>query len=143
MFLGTYKIVAWPICIFFMLGLVFAGSGQVLCIGDNGHIEIETYCLPSCGEAEKSCEIDLPEEPHNEHSECSNCSDIELNDPLWSSRIQNDNLYDYVNFPPAHFTDGHLGLISAYKNNSQVTKFHLAFGQSPPTYFITITVLHC
>lgn len=135
--LGFQKIIAYPICLIFLIGMVFTGDSNILCISDTGHIKFETFCLPCCGEA------NLPDEQQYEPEESSNCSDIELDCPLWSKRIQNIDPDHSTNFISLFNTDAHLVLISMDSGNSQIARFHLAFGQSPPSYSMAMTVLRC
>ena len=76
----------------FMTGVSFSGYFDVLCIGDDGHLELETHCMSNCSDTEKNCENILPDDNNEEHSECSNCSDIELDQIHWSKRQQKVNL---------------------------------------------------
>ena len=130
------KIIALPMCLIFLIGMAFAGYSNILCISDNGHIKFKTFCLPCCGETEKICEADVP-------GESSNCSDIEPDCPLWPKRIQNIDSNHLANFISSFNTDAHLSLISAENDNSRIIMFHLAYGQSPPSYSIATTVLRC
>lgn len=141
--LRLQKIIALPLCLIFLIGMAIAGNGNILCIGDNGRVKFETLCLPCCDEAEKSYEADEPNELQNEHDECCDCSDVELDYPRWSKRIQTINSDYFDGFVTALDTDAQLSLISAFNTNSQIIKFHLAFGQSPPSYTISTTVFRC
>ena len=137
------KILAWPICLIFLIGMIFAGDNNVLCIGDNGHVKFATFCLPCCGEAEEVCNVDIPDDLHNEHSDCSGSSHVELNGPLWSRRIQKTDSNQFGQFASELTINAYLSLIYPENGSSRIIKFYLAYGQSPPSYSITTTVLRC
>ena len=143
MILRLQKITAWLICLIFLIGIIFAGDSNVLCISDNGLFKFEISCLPYCGDAEKTCETDVSGELQNESNDGSDCSDVELDGPLWSKRNQHIDSKHLADFVSAFNQDTHLSLISSKNDNSRIIKFHLAFGQSPPSYSITTTVLRC
>lgn len=140
---GLRKIIVWPMCLIFLIGMIFAGNSKVLCIGDNGHIKFETFYLPCCGEAEEICEINIPDDLHTEHSHCSNCSHVELNGPLWSKRIQKTDSNQLGQFASKLTINAYLSPISMENDSSRIIKFYLAYSQSPPSYSITTTVLRC
>lgn len=131
------KIIVWPMCLIFLIGMIFAGDSNVLCIGDNGHIKFETFCLPCCDEA------DVPGEIQNEPGDCSDCSHVELSGPLWSKRIQNIDPYHLTNQVSVFATNAHFDPISIENTDSRINKFYLVYGQSPPSYSIATTVLRC
>lgn len=137
------KIIIWPMCLIFLIGITFAGDRNVLCIGDNGLVKFEALCLPCCGEAEKTGEADLPGKLHNESDEYSNCSDIDLYGLLWSKRFQKTDSNQLGQFASEPTINAHLNLTSAKNDSSRIIKFYLAFGQSPLSYFITTIVFRC
>jgi len=141
--LRIQKIAAWPVCLIFLVALCFGGTGYVLCIGDDGHIEFKTFCFPTCGEAKEVCEADALNDLHHEHSDRSSCTDIELNGPLWSLRTQKTASNQLGQFTSAPTIDALFDIISTGNSNSQTAKFHLVYGQSPPSYSITAIVLRC
>ena len=133
----------WPICLIFLLSLILFGNGQVLCVGEDGHIEIETYCLPCCGEAEDTCELDLPEDLHDEHNGCSDCSDFEINSPIWSSRVNHIEAGNFDHSKTLCSMDSNYGGDSTQINISK-TDFLIYFsGQGPPSDIGITTVLRC
>jgi len=143
------KIIVLPICLIFLIGTIFTGNSSVLCFGDTGQIKFEIACLPGCGEIEQpdesagSCELD--EVPHSGCSGCSDdCSDVEYNNSLWSKRVQNNHIKLLANnYNLALDADFPISKISFGNSNPQITKFHLAYGQSPPASVISTAVLRC
>ena len=71
MMMRIKRMLIWPICLIFLLSLTLSGSGQVLCVGEDGQIKIETYCLPCCDDVEEACGLDLPEDLHDDHNGCA------------------------------------------------------------------------
>ncbi|MCP4582227.1 MAG: hypothetical protein GY839_11480 [candidate division Zixibacteria bacterium] len=141
--LGFLKITAWSMCLIFIVGLSLSGTGYVLCIGDNGHIEFETSCMNCRGEAAEICKVNVSDDAQCDHSDCTNCSDVEIEDLFWSKRIQKTDSDLPGQFIPIPTIDTIISLISIENGDSRITKFHLAYGQSPPSYTTAITVLRC
>ena len=84
------KILAWPVCLFFLLGIIFTGESTVLCIGDNGEVKFESLCFPDNCEAEKQCADDFDSDFQDQVKVCeySHCSDFAFNGPTWSRPVQ-------------------------------------------------------
>ena len=144
--LRIQKILAWPICLILLVGIIAAGNNYVLCINNDGDVKFETLCLPCCGEAENSCEVKLPNELQDELGDCYPCSDVEFDGSLWSRRIQNDYSNYLTNLTLAFNADGHLSPGFSEKSNLPILKFYPAYGQSPPYFsmaLITTTVVRC
>jgi len=133
----------WLICLIFLIGAAFGGTGYVLCIGDDGHVEFETYCPPGCSEAAEIRESDKSNDLEHEHSDCSNCSDVEIDNPSWSQRAQKTDSYRLSQSPPAHSNNTDFSQISEEIYNSPINKFYRIYGQSPPSDLIAKTVLRC
>ncbi len=112
-------------------------------MGEDGHFEVETICLPCCDNEENVCQTDVSEDGYEEHSDCSNSSHVELDYSLWSGRVQNLNFghSTYLDLNIIANTDFSFTFIR--NGGSQITKSHLAFGQSPPSYSIETAVLRC
>ena len=81
--LRIQKIIAWPLRLFFIVGLTIAESGDVLCISDDGHIKIESICQPCCNTTDNVRLLTSSDSRHNHHDDCYNCSDLQLNGPIW------------------------------------------------------------
>ena len=80
------KIVAWPLCLLLGFSLFVSGSCEVLCFGNQGHVEIEPVHFVACCEVEPLSPIaDMERENHNHH-DCAGCSDIPLDSPQWWQR---------------------------------------------------------
>ncbi len=137
------KILAWPFCLIFLIGMTLVGASKVICITDNGHILFETICLPCCGEGENSCEATFPGEQHNDLADCSPCLNVELDSPLWSSRIENTDFVWLGHISLELSVNAYSSLVSTENGGSRNIKFYLAYGQSPSTYSITATILRC
>ena len=144
--LRLLKILAWPICLIFLIGIIFAGNNNILCMGDNGSVLVETFCPPCCDQAEKTCKGNMPDELHNEPCEYSNCSDVEINGPFWSKRIQITDSNQLNAFASKLTISTYFSPISIGEDNLQILKYYLAYGQSPPIYSIislSTTVFRC
>ena len=137
------RIIVWPLCLFLFTGFIFPANSNVLCIGDDGHIEFETFCHPSCDEAEVTRDVDTPCGPPNGRSDDSNCSHVELTTALWLGRAQNVSSYHLTSWPSVFTIDGHSDLIYADSSNSRAAESHLAHGQGPPSLSIATTILRC
>jgi hypothetical protein len=106
------KYLAWPMCLLFIVGLAVGSNGSILCIGDNGHTNIESICQPCCGEAEDSCDLAESNSNHDHHDECDNCTDRPLfQDPLLSRSISRLDIDGKISL-------GHL-IYQAFNLNSQ------------------------
>jgi hypothetical protein len=143
MFSRNRKIIVWPLGLLFFIGLAVSGQGQILCIGGDGHIEFELYCLPCCGEVEETCQIEPPDDLHNKHSECSGCSDLELDRTLWRNRARIvivDNLT--VSTLLRHAI---IQVDQFFEDNSNqiAAIYNLAFSQCPSSLPITTAILRC
>jgi len=85
--LQNLKISACLVCLLFIAGLSSSSFGDVLCISDNGHVEIESVCTPCCLENANSCFLSKADTAHDHHEGCDNCSDLSLDSP--KLRIRN------------------------------------------------------
>lgn len=137
------KIVIWPLCFLFLAGFIATGDSKILCIGDDGHLEIETICLPCCGDEDKDCETEKSNDKHEEHGDCSNCSDVELDNSLWLKRVHNINLNHSMNHESNVIANIDYNFTLICNSNSQIIKFHLAYSQSPPSYSVETVILRC
>jgi hypothetical protein len=118
------------------------GTGQVLCVDDNGYIEIKTYCLPCCTEIEETCEPKFPEDHHDQHTDCFDCSDFELYSPIWSNRDNaNSNEYSYV--AAIDYLDYRPGWLFILNDDLISSRFYIISEQEPPSDINTSTVLRC
>ncbi|NIR67859.1 MAG: hypothetical protein GWO10_29790 [candidate division Zixibacteria bacterium] len=137
------KIVIWPVCLIFLFGLFFVGNGAVLCIGDDGHIEFETFCIPGCDEANEISEIDFFIGLQSEHIDCSNCTDIDLDSPLWSRRDQNHISENSADAAAMLMPDADLVSFSTQADSHKIRTIKLAYNQNPSSYSIISTILLC
>ncbi len=141
--LWIQKIIIWQLCLFLFVGFIFVGNGYVLCIGEDGHIEFETECLPCCKGTDNVCKLDVSNDLHDEHDDCTNCSDLTLDEPLWSRRFQRIIFIQSVKSFTAPTFHNAINFASTEESNSQVDKFLLTFGQSPLSASIATTILRC
>ncbi|MCP4703719.1 MAG: hypothetical protein GY865_03840 [candidate division Zixibacteria bacterium] len=140
------KIITWMVCLTFLVGVAFAGNGNILCIDDKGYVEFESFCVSCCDEAEENCGANFANEIHTESEGCSDCSDIEINGPLWSKRIQTIDTNQLRDFASKLTINTYFSPLSIGEHCSQIQKFYLAYGQSPPEYsivFLSTTVVRC
>jgi len=137
------KIFVWPLSILLVISFFQIGSGDVLCIGEDGHIKIETECLPCCIETETICELTEQGDLHDEHDDCNNCSDLSPDCPLWSMRLSRVSLVqtyrpDLVpSFELIH------DAYSVSRSCSQAHEKPPTFKSNPLSSFISDTILRC
>ena len=132
------KSMLWPLCLVFLAGLCFGGPRYILCVGDHGHTEFETICLPSCSEATDGCGAQTTDDCRDEHDDCSNCSDLELDGPLWSKRPTRVAKPDLGTAMPVTA----LSLFMA-DFDSALSMSHLSHDHGPPLGSKAPTVLRC
>ncbi|MCK5125613.1 MAG: hypothetical protein KAR42_05105 [candidate division Zixibacteria bacterium] len=134
---------AWLLSLIILVGISSGGTSCILCIGDDGHVEFETICLPACGDTNDFCALEVVDEVPHEHSDCSNCSDVELDGSLWLKPIQKNDPNQLILFASTLTIDGAICPLSWGNNNSQITKCYLEYGQSPPSCSIATTIIRC
>ena len=141
--LRIHKIMVWPLCLFLIAGFIFVGNNNVLCIGEDGHIEFETECLPCCRGADNVCKIDVSNDLHDEHDDCTNCLDLVLDGPLWSKRFHKINFTQSVKLLTAPAF--HTVIIPASNDNTvlQVNISFLTFCKCPQSAFMAATIFRC
>ena len=115
--LKLQKILVWPICLIFLIGIVLAGNYNVLCIDDKGYGKFETFCIPCCDETEKNCESVHAKESHDESDACSNCSDIEIDGQFWVKRIQTTGSDQFYKFVSEQTIETYICLVPAKDND--------------------------
>ena len=133
------KLMVWPLCLLLGFSLYLSGSGDVLCFGDSGHVEIEAVHLHSCCDSEHSTSV--PASDHPDH-DCASCSDIPLGSPqMWHrSRLTDEpimtsvTIHQTISFDcECSVADGSVGYARA-----------LACGERPAAICeTTTTVLRC
>lgn len=137
-----HKTIVWPLCLILFAGLIFAGNGDILCVGENGQMQVEPECLPSCRSAESVCNFDASRNIHDEHDECGSCSDIILDDPLWSKRSRRISPSGSVKWLTVSIS--HSPTISSTNNRRpEADQVLLTFDQSPSSVALSITCLRC
>jgi len=143
MVLRITKIIAWPLCLIFLIGLTFSGYSDVLCISEDGQMELETLSLPCCDETGDFCEYNTSEEQHNKHNNCSSCLDVEHNNPLWTKRPQKTDFSQLIKLTFASSIDAVYSLTSIAQNNLRIIEYSQLYNQNPPSLFLTTTILRC
>ena len=72
------KHVSGLLCLLILAITVAGGQTDVLCLGEDGHAEFETACLPCCVDGDENCSIDRQPGHHEEHRDCTNCTDVSI-----------------------------------------------------------------
>ena len=90
------RFTSWQTCFLLLAGLTFGSFGEVLCIGDDGHVEIESACQPCCGKTGESCQVSLSTSSHEHHDSCDNCSDYSLDGPTWHRKQSHASFNAYL-----------------------------------------------
>ncbi len=139
----VHKIFVWPLSILLIVGFSQIGSGDVLCIGEDGHVEIETECLPSCNEAADICELSEQSQQHDEHDDCNNCSDLSLDEPMWSKRFLRYFLVHTFKIEVMSSFSSVQSAFSLKTQQSLLYKNSLVFKSNPNYSIISVTVLRC
>ncbi|MBU8933178.1 MAG: hypothetical protein KOO62_04145 [candidate division Zixibacteria bacterium] len=80
------KSITWPLCLLLGLSLYLSSFSQVLCIGDQGNIKIESALAQSCCETECPSTVVAIKTESNHHHDCAGCSDIPLDGSQWWQR---------------------------------------------------------
>lgn len=131
-------ILTWAICLLFVAA--GASAGGVLCIGGNGHAEVETACEPCCDEGSDECVVESPGSHHEEHEDCTDCADVPMNEltrshaPSVRFEVDPDSLqYAFHNVPTMRMACGSFGPAS-------LTRPHLSSERSFPSV-LACTVL--
>jgi len=74
------------LCLLIIAGITFGNLGGVICVGDNGHVKIESTCTPDCNDAEPAPLTGTADDSSEHHDDCVNCSDLPLYSPKWFKR---------------------------------------------------------
>ena len=138
----TLKSVVWSLCLSLLVGFIFVGNGSVLCVSEDGHVELEAECLPCCSEGEAVSEVDLSKDDHDEHADCHGCSDLSLDGPLWSQRVTSTKLVQTFKLLPVATLHTTISAASI-DDNLFSDKIYLTFDYHPPSAALTVTCLRC
>ena len=136
------RVAILPLCFLLATGLTLGSFGDVLCIGDDGHIKVESVCQPCCGEADDFYFLTVSDSGQNHHHECVNCLDLSLDRPTWLRKDSRPAFCTIHNTSPSS-----LSLISCFDNTnsnyslSSVTDCFPGRGHS--AVLISTTVLIC
>ena len=137
------KITASTIWLAFLIGVMFPGYSNVLCVGADGLIKLETICLPGCTETEDFCEYNASEDLPNEHSDCTDCFDVELDNPVWSTRSNKPEFSQLIKLDFTASIDISDGLTPLGQYNLRFIKYPQLYNQNPPSLSLTTTILRC
>ncbi len=130
-----------PAILFFIALFTFGSIGDVICIGDDGHLKVESSCQPCCSEIVDSILLITSTNLHDYHDNCYNCSDLELDGSVWN-RQSTVSLNHYTLLQPVSL----LSVDNVVKNNSKYTdKTHTYISpvQNQISVVISTTVLIC
>ena len=129
------KIATWTICLLFIVGLTPNGIGDVLCIGDNGHIQLEFVSQQCCEEIGESSLLIAFSTERDHHDTCGNCLDLPLDGPAWHG--QNSELINKVSIlhPQVLFSSTH----NIDRTNQNFVYF--GFRLSSPDHNLSSTIL--
>ena len=139
----THKIMVWLLCLSLFIGFIFVGNSDVLCVGEDGHIEFETECLPCCRVIDDVCRVDVLKDLHDKHDDCTNCLDLVLDGPFWSRRYTKINLFQPVKLLTVPTFENTFILAATDNNDLQVNISFLTFCKCPQYTFIAATILRC
>lgn len=138
-----HKSIVCPLTIIILIGFFQIGEANVLCIGEDGHIEIESNCLPCCNDIETTCETDTQADNHEEHDDCYNCSDLSLGNPFWSKRFSN---FTTINISTKTVISLMVKTDTSYDLTIELSRLHNSiynYKISPSLSSISSTVLIC
>ncbi len=136
------KIITSLMNLIFLVGIIFAGNSNVLCIGNDGNIKVETICLPCCGETE-ICKFDVTEDIHDEHSDCNDCYDLELTGSQWLKRNRTTDYSYVVKSSSIPVIESIISTSSTVSVDLNILKYHSIFGQSPPSLSLATVIIRC
>ncbi|MDF1543844.1 MAG: hypothetical protein P1R58_01935 [bacterium] len=71
------------VCLLLFVGLNFGSFGGVLCVGGDGHLQVEPVCEPGCNEDDYACLPEVCDSESEDHQDCKSCSDLPLEGPVW------------------------------------------------------------
>jgi len=82
------KNLTWLVCLLFLAGVTLSSSAGILCLGEDGHAQVESFCQPDCNDSDLACPVE-GEETDDDHDDCTNCVDVPLIQDLLSHRYLN------------------------------------------------------
>jgi len=81
------KHISWPLSLLFIAGLFLGSYGRVLCVGDEGHVKVESVCQPCCSDPEIESSLAHKNAGHDFHNDCGDCTDLPLDQNTLSYRL--------------------------------------------------------
>lgn len=140
----TRKFRSWQLyfLIFILVELTFGNFGEILCIGEDGHVKIESTCQPCCGEPDDFCSTIGIDINHDHHDNCDNCSDLQLDGRTWH-RKHTAPLFAAIHFSllPT-FSIDHTFLKTDSKYSLLFDRYS-CFGRNQVSTSISTTVILC
>ena len=137
--LMTHKIIAWSLCLLLLIGVTASGYSDILCISEDGVHEFETVCLPCCTDDAENCNFESSGDRQDEHNNCSDCSDVEIDNPLWSKRIQKISSKQLLISKHNPLVKSTYGLPAVNKSSINL----ISLNQHPPLISLSSVIIIC
>jgi hypothetical protein len=84
---AVHRIAAWPLSLSFLMGIIFSGTGGMLCLCNDGYVKIETMYQACCREKAETCTFEGSFTHHAHHNCQTDCTDFLLENLGWSRRL--------------------------------------------------------
>jgi len=130
------------LCLLLTAGITLGSFGGVICLGENGHVKIESICSPDCNDSDQTCATDPAGEGADHHDDCVDCSDLPLYEPKWFKRwtATSPTIVAMSALPPVDaIARPHLPDYSMLMNGRK----NLPHSLSPPSAVLTTTIILC
>ena len=66
------------VCLLLMAGITLSNFGGIMCLGEDGHVKVESYCHPSCNDSEGPRRLEEVTTDSDNHDDCADCTDLPL-----------------------------------------------------------------
>jgi hypothetical protein len=98
MYLSNRKYLTLVVSLLFMAGMTLSSSGSILCLGADGHVEVESIGhAPCCDDGGLACAVEPFEAEQDHHDDCGDCTDLPLIRDLTIKRHLSTASYDESN----------------------------------------------
>ncbi len=77
------------LCTLFVVGIALGNPGSVLCVGEDGHVEIESVSNSCCSFHGETFSVDESGSGSVQDDDCVNCTHVSLYQELLSHRLRN------------------------------------------------------
>jgi len=134
------KTAAWLMSLFLLVGIVISSSGGVLCVGENGHVKIESMHHHGDVDCDQTICLVSSESELEHHSHQGNCSDLPLDGATWIKPAPSTNVQNLQALSLPALAAG---------QNGELIRAAVAFqpgptpGARPPSDLISSTILRC